>query len=105
MICRLWRGWTTEANADAYERLLRGEIVVGIVRRKIPGFRGIDILRRSVPDGAEFVTVMWFDSIDAVQRFAGPDYEGAVVPAVARQLLTRFDSQSAHYAVIERRPT
>lgn len=103
MICRIWRGWTTEAHADAYERLLRSEIFVGILRREIPGFRAIDLLRRSVPDGVEFVTVMWFDSIEAVQRFAGPDYEVAVVPPEARQLLMRFDTGSTHYTVVEQR--
>ena len=103
MICRIWRGWTTEANADAYEHLLRNEIFVGILRREIPGFLAIDLLRRSVPEGIEFVTLMWFDSIEAVQNFAGPDYEAAVVPPEARQLLMHFDNQSAHYTVAERR--
>lgn len=103
MICRIWRGWTTEANATAYERLLRSEIFVHILRREIPGFLAIDLLRRSVPEGIEFVTLMWFDSIEAVQRFAGPEYEVAVVPPEARQLLLRFDNQSAHYTVAERR--
>ena len=103
MICRIWRGWTTEAQADAYECLLRSEILVGILRREIPGFQAIDLLRRPVPEGIEFVTLMWFDSIEAVQRFAGPDYEVAVVPPEARQLLLRFDNQSAHYTVAERR--
>lgn len=103
MICRLWHGWTAEENADAYEHLLRTEIFVGILRREIPGFRAIDLLRRSVPDGAEFVTLMWFDSVEAVQSFAGPDYEMAVVPPEARQLLMRFDRRSAHHSVIEQR--
>lgn len=105
MICRIWYGRTSEANADSYERLLRGKIVLDILRRRMSGFHGIDILTRSVPEGTEFVTVMWFDSIEAVQRFAGPDYERAVVPAAARQLLTCFESQSAHDAVVERRST
>lgn len=104
MICRIWHGWTSEDHADPYERLLRDEIVAGIIRRKIPGFRAIDILRRSVPGGAEFVTMMWFDSIEAARNFAGPDYEVAVVPAEARRLLTRIEDRSAHYAVIERQP-
>jgi heme-degrading monooxygenase HmoA len=99
MICRIWHGWTTEAQADAYECLLRNEIFAGILRRGIPGFQAIDLLKRPVPEGVEFVTVMWFDSIEAVQRFAGPDYEAAVVPPEARQLLLRFDNQSAHYTV------
>lgn len=103
MICRIWHGWATEANADAYECLLRSEIFIGILRQKIPGFQAIDLLRRSVPEGVEFVTLMWFDSIEAVQRFAGSDYKVAVVPPKAQQLLLRFDNQSAHYAVAERR--
>ena len=103
MICRIWHGWATEKNADAYERLLRSGIVVGILRRNIPGFQAIEVLKRSVPEGIEFVTMMWFDSVETVQRFADQDYERAVVPPAAQQLLIRFDSRSAHYAVIERR--
>jgi len=44
---------------------------------------------------------MWFDSLDAVRIFAGDDYEAAVVPPKARQLLSRFDARSAHYQVVE----
>ena len=100
MISRIWHGWTSRKNADAYEELLRTEIFSGIAKRSIQGYRGIHLLRRDVDDGVEFVTIMWFDSLDAVRAFAGEDYEGAVVPAKARQLLSRFDSRSAHYQVI-----
>jgi heme-degrading monooxygenase HmoA len=103
MICRIWHGWTTPANADAYETLLRSEIFHGIGERKIEGFRGIDLLRRPHEDELEFATIMWFDSLEAVRAFAGPDYELAVVPDVARRLLKRFDDRSAHYEVRERR--
>jgi heme-degrading monooxygenase HmoA len=99
MICRIWHGWTSPADADAYERLLRSEIFQGIAARDIPGYRGIELLRRPVADMVEFVTLMWFDSVDAVHAFAGADYEVAVVPAAARALLQRFDVRSAHYDV------
>jgi len=101
MISRIWRGWTGRENADAYEELLRTEIFVGIAQRSIEGYRGIHLLRRDVDDGVEFVTIMWFDSLDAVRAFAGEDYEVAVVPPKARQLLSKFDDRSAHYQVIE----
>jgi heme-degrading monooxygenase HmoA len=100
MISRIWHGWTSRKNADAYEELLRTEIFSGIAKRSIQGYRGIHLLRRDVDDGVEFVTIMWFDSLDAVRAFAGEDYEVAVVPAKARQLLSRFDSRSGHYQVI-----
>jgi heme-degrading monooxygenase HmoA len=99
MICRIWHGWTTPANADAYEELLRAEIFHGIARREIPGYRGIELLRRTDRELVEFVTMMWFDSIDAVRAFAGPDYDLAVVPPAARALLHRFDDRSTHYEV------
>ena len=100
MISRVWHGWTSRENANAYEELLRTEIFTGIAKRSIQGYRGIHLLRRDVDDGVEFVTIMWFDSLDALRAFAGEDYEVAVVPPKARQLLSRFDSRSAHYQVI-----
>ena len=100
MITRIWHGWTTPENADAYEELLRSEILVGIANRQIEGYRGIHLLRRDVPEGVEFVTMMWFDSLDAVRTFAGEDYETAVVPPKARQLLARFDARSQHYETL-----
>jgi hypothetical protein len=104
MISRIWHGWTTPANADAYESLLRSEIFGGIGARRIAGFQGIDLLRRDHGTTVEFVTIMWFASLDAVRVFAGPDHEVAVVPPAARTLLERFDARSAHYEVRERRP-
>jgi heme-degrading monooxygenase HmoA len=99
MISRVWHGWTTPANADAYEALLQGEIFTGIQNRQIAGFREIQLFRRSPNAEVEFVTVMWFDSLEAVRVFAGEDYEAAVVPAKARTLLSRFDARSQHYDV------
>lgn len=103
MISRIWHGWTTADNADAYEKLLRSEIFEGIRGRAIEGFLGIDLLRREHDDEVEFATIMWFASLVAVRTFAGTDYEAAVVPPTARALLKRFDARSAHYEVRERR--
>jgi heme-degrading monooxygenase HmoA len=99
MISRIWHGWTTTANADAYEALLKSEIFPGIQNRRIAGYRGIQLFRRDLKDEIEFVTVMWFDTLDAVRAFAGEDYEAAVVPPRARELLSRFDDRSQHYEV------
>jgi heme-degrading monooxygenase HmoA len=102
MIGRIWHGWTTAANAERYERLLREEIFPGIAAKGVPGYQGIQLFRRAVgPDEVEFLTVMWFDSWEAVKRFAGDDYERAYVPAKAREVLTRFDERSQHYEIRE----
>jgi heme-degrading monooxygenase HmoA len=99
MISRIWHGWTTPTNADAYETLLKSEIFTGIQNRQIAGYRGIQLFRRSLDTEIEFVTVMWFDSLEAVRAFAGEDYEVAVVPPKARNWLLRFDARSQHYEV------
>ncbi len=102
MISRIWHGTTTLANADIYENMLKDEIFVGIRGRKIAGFREIQLFRRSLGAEVEFITVMWFDSLEAVRAFAGEDYEAAVVPPKARAVLSRFDERSQHYEVSER---
>jgi heme-degrading monooxygenase HmoA len=99
MISRIWHGYTSPENADAYEGLLKSEILTGIEDRKIPGFQGIQLFRRDRASEVEFITVMWFDSLDSVRAFAGEDYEAAVVPPKARALLARFDERSQHYEV------
>jgi GNAT superfamily N-acetyltransferase/heme-degrading monooxygenase HmoA len=99
MICRIWHGWTTRGNADRYESLLKSEIFTGIADRAIPGYQGIELLRCEHPDQVEFVTMMWFDSLESVRAFAGEDYQASVVPEPARRLLLEFDARSAHYQV------
>ena len=99
MICRMWHGWTTPANADTYETLLKQEIFPGIADRRIEGYKGIQLLRRDVGDEVEFITLMWFDSLAAVRVFAGEDYEHGVVPVQAQAVLSRFDARSQHYEV------
>lgn len=99
MISRIWHGWTTPANAGAYEDLLKSEIFTGIKGRNIPGFKSIQLLRRDAGSEVEFVTIMLFDSLDAVRIFAGEDYEAAVVPPKARAILAHFDARSQHYEV------
>jgi heme-degrading monooxygenase HmoA len=103
MICRLWRGWTTKGDADAYERVVRGEVIPGIEAMNIPGFRAIDLARRERDHDVEFMTLMWFDTLDSVKAFTGEDYEAAHVPPRARAVLTSFDARSAHYEVLDRR--
>jgi antibiotic biosynthesis monooxygenase (ABM) superfamily enzyme len=101
MISRIWHGWTTPQNADAYEALLKTQIFPGIVAKRVPGFLRIELLRRPAGDEVEFVTVMWFASMDAVKSFAGAQWDVAVVPPAARAVLKRFDERSEHYEVRE----
>ncbi len=99
MITRVWHGWTSIASAGRYEALLRSEVLPGIEER-VPGYLGASVLRRDRGHEIEFVTLTYFDSMDAVGAFAGPDREAAVVPGAAREILTRFDARAAHYETL-----
>jgi antibiotic biosynthesis monooxygenase (ABM) superfamily enzyme len=101
MILRIWHGWTTPANADTYENLLKTEIFPGIAAKSIPGYRSIELLRRNAGDEVEFITMMRFDSLQSVKDFVGEDYEHAYVPDKARAVLLRFDERSQHYDLRE----
>ena len=101
MISRVWAGVTTTDNADAYETLLRAKIFPNILAKKIDSFLRIERFRRPMGEEVEFVTVMWFTSLEAVRAFAGENYEHAVVPPAPQAVLKRFDKTSRHYEVRE----
>jgi heme-degrading monooxygenase HmoA len=100
MITRIWHGWTTPENANTYEKLLRTEILPDIAGKQIPGYRGAHLLRRELASEIEFITLLWFESLDAVRAFVGEDYEVAYVPPKAQEVLARFDARSQHYEAV-----
>jgi hypothetical protein len=95
VICRLWHGWTAPASADDYERYLRDELYPRL--EGADGYRGHHVLRRTDGGEVEFVTLTWFDSLDAVRAFAGDDYETPVITERAAALLARWDDRAVHY--------
>jgi hypothetical protein len=100
VIARVWRGWTTPDNADAYEAVVSTEVLPAIAARRLDGYHGAYLLRRDVDGEVEFSTIMLFDSIDNVRAFTGDDYAVAHVPPDARAVLSRFDEHSAHYDLL-----
>lgn len=97
MIARIWHGYTKPEHADSYESMLRPELLPGISAAN--GFRGSYLLRRTSGDEIEFITVMFWESLDAVRAVAGPDYEAAVIPEERRKYLSRYDAKAQHYEV------
>lgn len=99
MIARHWRGWTRPENADAYEALLRTQVLPGLA--EIAGYRGGYILRSDGAGEVEFVVINLFESLQAVRAFAGPDYSTPVFEPEARLLLSRVEPIAYHYEVRE----
>jgi heme-degrading monooxygenase HmoA len=98
VIARIWHGYTRPEHADAYEKMLKPELLPGI--SKIKGYKGSFLLRKATETEVEFVTIMLWDSIDDIRAVAGPHYEAAIVPENRRQYLARFDAESTHYEIV-----
>jgi antibiotic biosynthesis monooxygenase (ABM) superfamily enzyme len=99
MIARIWHGWTTR---EKYEKLLREEVLLEIAKRAIPGYKGAEIfIREAENNEMEFITLLRFETLDAVKVFAGKDYEQPVIPPDARRLLKRHSEKSRHYRIVQ----
>jgi hypothetical protein len=97
MIARVWHGYTTPANADAYQAMLQPELLPGLSTMK--GFRGSYLLRRAHGGEVEFITIILWDSLDDIRAIAGANYETAVIPEERKRVLSRWDEQAAHFDV------
>ncbi len=98
MIARIWHGFTKPEDANAYESTLKPELLPGL--SQVEGFRGSYLLRKESDDEVEFITIILWDSTDAIRAFAGPDYEASIVPPERLQYLSRHDAKAQHFQVI-----
>jgi antibiotic biosynthesis monooxygenase (ABM) superfamily enzyme len=102
MLARIWYGWTSRENADKYEKLLREEVLLEIAKRAIPGYKGAEIfIREAENDEMEFITLLRFETLDAVKSFAGKSYEIPVIPPECKKLLKRSSERSRHYRIVQ----
>jgi heme-degrading monooxygenase HmoA len=101
MIARIWHGWTTEDDAETYEKYIREDVFPGIEARGIEGYRGYQLFKLSTGDEVEYMTVLRFESMANVKEFAGEHYEEAHLPDRAKELLVRYDICPQHYTVLE----
>jgi heme-degrading monooxygenase HmoA len=98
MIARTWRGWTRREDADAYVGYLRRTGIKEYV--ETPGNRAAYILRRNDGDRTEFVTLTFWDSMDAVRGFAGEEAERAVFYPDDDRFLVERETTATHYELI-----
>lgn len=84
MIARVWHGYTKPEHADAYEAMLKPELLPGISKAK--GYRGSYLLRRNLSSEVEFITILLWESIEAIRIASGhDDYERSIIPEERRK--------------------
>ena len=95
MIARFWRGVTRAKDGGAYLDYLTKTGVHEIL--KIEGNRGIHLLHRANGDETEFLFLSFWDSFDAIKRFAGPNVEIPVYYPEDRAFLLALEPKVTHY--------
>ncbi|MAB51580.1 MULTISPECIES: antibiotic biosynthesis monooxygenase [unclassified Marinobacter] len=98
MIARIWKGWTTHDNASAYEDLFKNNVLPKVTQG-VDGYISTNLLRRETGDNVEFTTIFWFESLEAVKSFAGPNFEQAVVPEQVKALVSHYEETVHHHDV------
>lgn len=99
-VLRVWRGRTDPERARLYEQLMLTTHLPSIAARRIPGLRRIELAKRVAGAQVEFMTVMHFDSKQAVREYAGPEPERAAIAPAAIGLLTDPDITVAHFEIL-----
>ncbi len=97
MIARIWHGVTPGAKADEYLDFLRKRAIPDY--RSVEGNQSVYILRRVEGDVAHFLTLTLWESVEAVQRFAGSDFEKAKYYPEDKAFLLEFEPTVTHYEV------
>jgi heme-degrading monooxygenase HmoA len=97
MIARMWHGRVATDKARQYREFLK--------RRAIPDYRGVrgnlsvHILERVEGEVTHFVTLTFWESLDAIRAFAGEDAEAAKYYPEDRDFLLEFEPTVVHYEV------
>ena len=97
MIVRFWSARTTNAKSRAYLQLFSSEVLPAL--RKLDGYVSSSVLTRPAESAVEVLVLTAWQSISAIDAFAGPDREAAVVTPEAAALLTDYDRRVRHFEV------
>jgi len=98
LVARLWHGRTLTAKADSYEKYLNETGVKKILATD--GNHGVEVLRHTDGPKTDFVVISYWESLDAVKRFAGADYQKAVIMPRDAEFLIEVEPGVVHYEVV-----
>jgi heme-degrading monooxygenase HmoA len=97
MIARSWRGVTAADTADDYLSYLRETGLKDYAAT--PGNRGVLVMRRTVGDRCEIVLLSFWDSMEAVRKFAGTNPDVAKYYPEDTRFLLEMQPFVRHYEV------
>jgi heme-degrading monooxygenase HmoA len=99
MIARVWHGVTHASQAEAYAGYLERTGITD--SRATEGNRGVTVLRRVEGESAHFLFVSFWESEEAIRRFAGDEIERARYYPEDASYLLELEVEVTHYEVVE----
>lgn len=106
MVVRFWSARTTQVRFPHYLDLFNSHVLPRL--KAVDGFLEARVLSQSDGVVVQFIVETLWASMEAVDRFAGPEREAAVVADEVLHLLTSYDRRVRHFQVevrVEHRPT
>lgn len=97
MIARIWHGKTRAENLESYSQFLKKRAIPDY--SSTPGFKGLNFLREQKGGEAHFILITYWEDLEAIKQFAGPDYEKAKYYPEDRDFLLEFEEKVEHYEV------
>ena len=97
MVARHWRGIVKPGQAEAYLSHLKHDTFPQL--ESLDGFVSASVMHRSVGEGTEFLVLTIWKSFEDVRAFAGHDIDAAVLPAIARDMMVRYEETVVHYGI------
>ncbi len=97
MVVRFWSARTTQVRFPDYLRHFNEHVLPSL--RKVDGFLEARVISQSDGVVVQFIAETLWASMDAINRFAAPDPEAAVIADEALHLLTSYDRHVRHYQV------
>ncbi len=98
MIVRSWRGSVRREDSERYFEYLKQTGLTAY--QHTPGNHGVMALRRDVEDRTEFLLLSFWESMEAVKRFAGPDPANVIFYPEDHTMLVEYDDFVNHYELI-----
>ncbi len=98
MIVRMWHGRVPTEKAKAYRDFLNARAIPDY--QSTPGNLAVYILERLEGEVTHFITMTFWESLDAIRAFAGEDVEAAKYYPEDQDFLLEFEPTVVHYEVV-----
>ena len=102
MVARIWKGRVPREKAAAYRAFLNARAIPDY--RSVPGNLAVYVMEREVGDAVEFVTLTFWESLEAIRAFAGREVDRAKYYPEDEDFLLEFPERVLHYGVVGRAP-